>query len=315
MALGRAGTVFVDAYDGRILGEGSKRARAFFQTVVAWHRWLGADGESRAVGKAITGASNLAFLFLVLSGAVLWWPRERSWRAVRAVALFRGGPSGRARDFNWHNVTGLWMWVPLLLIVVSGAVISYPWAGDLLYRALGETPPPRTRPGAGRRRAAKPRARGRGARRRRRRIEGLDRLWARAEAQVPGWQTIALRLPEGDGPVSFTIDTGRGAIRPDWRSQLTLDRRTAEVVRFEPYASQSPARRLRTWLRWVHTGEAGGVWGQTLAGVASAGGALLVWTGLALAWRRLRAWQQRPSRRPVVVVEPGIDPSLQGEVR
>jgi uncharacterized iron-regulated membrane protein len=132
---------------------------------------------------------------------------------------------------------------------------------------------------------------------------------------VPGWQTIALRLPEGNGPANFTIDTGRGAIRPDWRSQLVLDRRTGEVVRFEPYAGQSPARRVRAWLRWLHTGEAGGVWGQTLAGLASAGAALLVWTGLALALRRLRAWQQRAPRQSVVVVETVIDASLQGEVR
>lgn len=311
VALGRSGIVFVDAYDGRVLGRGSRAARSFFQGVVGWHRYLGAEGESRGTGRAITGASNLAFLFLVGSGAVLWWPRERSWRAVSAVAFFRRGLGGRARDFNWHNVTGLWLCLPLFVVVVSGVVISYPWAGDLVYRALGEAPPPRTRPGApsGAPRAEGATARGDAAPAS---FEGLDRLWARAEAQVPGWQTIALRLPEGNGSATFTIDTGRGAIRPDWRSQLVLDRRTGEVVRFEPYSGQSPARRVRAWLRWLHTGEAGGVWGQTLAGVASAGAVLLVWTGLALALRRLRAWQQR-SRRSVV--EPGIDPSLQGEVQ
>jgi uncharacterized iron-regulated membrane protein len=320
VALGRAGTVFLDPYDGRILGEGSSAARSFFQRVVAWHRWLGAEGQARAAGRAITGASNLLFLFLVTSGAVLWWPRERSWRAVRAVAAYRGGLRGRARDFNWHNVTGLWLCVPLFVIVVSAVVISYPWAGDLLYRALGETPPPRVRAGA-------PAGAPRDGRPFRTEMtpppsrERLDRLVARARAQVPAWQTIALRLPEGGGPVSFTIDSGRGAIRPDRRAQLLLDRRTGEVVRFEPYESQSPARRLRGWLRWLHTGEAGGVWGQTLAGIASAGAALLVWTGLALAWRRLLAWRQRtatprsaaatPTATPAA--EPGIEPSLQGE--
>ena len=80
-----------------------------------------------------------------------------------------------------------------------------------------------------------------------------------------------MRLPDGDGPVNVTIDTARGAVRPDRRSQLVLDRRTGAVVRSEPYSSQSPARRLRGWLRWMHTGEAGGVWGQTAAGIASAG--------------------------------------------
>jgi uncharacterized iron-regulated membrane protein len=312
VALGRSEVVFLDAYDGRILGEGSRAARSFFQSVVGWHRWLGAEGESRATGRAITGASNLAFLLLVTSGAFLWWPRERGWRAVRAVALYRAGLRGRARDFNWHNVTGLWLGVPLFLIVVSGAVISYPWASDLLYRALGETPPPRGGRQGNATADARRVERSQSAERTTDPFAGLGRVLARAQTQVPGWQTIVMRLPEADGSVNVTVDTARGAVRPDHRSQLVLDRRTGEVLRFEPYSSQSPARRLRGWLRWVHTGEAGGVWGQTLAGVASAGAALLVWTGLAMAWRRVRAWQQRVERRPVA---PGrqIEPSLQGE--
>jgi uncharacterized iron-regulated membrane protein len=303
VTLGRSAVVFADPYDGRVLGEGSRSTREFFQSVVGWHRWLGAGGESRATGRAVTGAANLAFLFLIVSGPVLWWPRERTWRAVKSVAFYRGGLRGKARDFNWHNVTGLWLCLPLFVIVAAGVVISYPWAGDLLYRAMGETPARRTGGAVTPARAPS--------------LEGLDRVWPRAQSQVPGWQTIAFRLPEGDGPLSFTIDTGRGAIRPDSRSQLVLDRRTAEVVRFEPYASQSPARRVRAWLRWLHTGEALGLWGQTVAGLASAGGALLVWTGLALSWRRLRAWQPRRTARgpAVAAIRTEIEPSLQGEAR
>jgi uncharacterized iron-regulated membrane protein len=33
--------------------------------------------------------------------------------------------------------------------------------------------------------------------------------------------------------------------------------------------------------------------GQTIAGLASLGGVVLVWTGLALTWRRFRAWRAR----------------------
>jgi hypothetical protein len=37
--------------------------------------------------------------------------------------------------------------------------------------------------------------------------------------------------------------------------------------------------------------------GQIAAALASAGGVVLVWTGLALAWRRFRARKARASRR------------------
>jgi len=72
-----------------------------------------------------------------------------------------------------------------------------------------------------------------------------------------------------------------------------LDPVTAEVVRWEPFEGQNMGRRLRAWVRPLHTGEAAGLVGQTVALVASAGGAVLVWTGIALAWRRFRSWRRR----------------------
>jgi uncharacterized iron-regulated membrane protein len=285
VSFGRERMLYVNPYTGQALGEGSVRVRAFFRGVTDWHRWLGAGGERRALGRAVTGACNLAFLLLVVSGLYLWLPRQWTRRQVRSVTWFRGGLRGKARDFNWHNVIGLWMWTPLFFIVLTGVVMSYPWATGLLYRLAGEEPPARSgedRPGRGRDAKPEPVT-----------LEGLDKLWAVAEGRVADWQSITLRLPDSsEAPVSFTIARGQRG-RADLRAQLTLDRATGETVRWEPYQSQSPGRRLRTWSRWVHTGEAGGAAGQTLAGLASAGAAVLVWTGIALACRRLLAFRLR----------------------
>jgi threonine/homoserine/homoserine lactone efflux protein len=46
-------------------------------------------------------------------------------------------------------------------------------------------------------------------------------------------------------------------------------------------------------MRFTHTGEAGGIPGETLAAIASLGGALLVWTGISMALHRLRSRNQR----------------------
>ena len=122
----------------------------------------------------------------------------------------------------------------------------------------------------------------------------FDALLARAQEQVPGWVMIMLRFPpRGDGPVTASIQ-GPDAFHPFQRSQLTLNRATAEVVKWEPYANNSTGRKLRTWVRALHTGEAFGLPGQTVAGLASLGGCFLVWTGLAMAWRRFRSWRRTP---------------------
>jgi hypothetical protein len=47
------------------------------------------------------------------------------------------------------------------------------------------------------------------------------------------------------------------------------------------------------WLRFAHTGEVYGIAGQTIAGGVSGGAVVLVWTGLALALRRLLNWRKR----------------------
>jgi uncharacterized iron-regulated membrane protein len=111
-----------------------------------------------------------------------------------------------------------------------------------------------------------------------------------------------MQLPQSaDAPVSFTIDKGTGG-EPHKRAQLVLKRTSGEVIRWEPFNSYSTGRRLRSFLRFAHTGEVGGIIGQTIAGLASLGGAFLVWTGLSLALRRLRGWMKRRStvERPSV---------------
>ena len=122
----------------------------------------------------------------------------------------------------------------------------------------------------------------------------LDRLWSAAIANAanvaPRWQSISTRLPfPSKGPVTFALDEGNGA-RPDKRSQLMLDPRSGRVVEHKTYAAQSSGQKARAWLRWIHTGEAGGVAGQIISALATAAAVVLVWTGLALALRRLRRW-------------------------
>jgi uncharacterized iron-regulated membrane protein len=396
LGLGREGNIYVNAYTGAILGAGSQGTRDFFRSMTDWHRWLAMSGENRATGRAITGASNALFLFIVISGFYLWFPRKWNWAQFRNVLWFRRRLPSKARDFNWHNVIGFWSVVPLFVIVLSGVVISYPFAGNMVYRIVGEQPPAPQRPGGGGpggpgpggagpggaaraegprgegrdegaraeggrgegpraegQRAEGPRAEGgrdgaprgeggrgdggraeggrgesargegqraegprgegeraegprgegrRGGEGQRERggpavvsLDGLNAAWTRAENQVSDWKTISLRVPTSPAmPAVFTIDQGYAG-QPQKRGTLTLNRATGEVVRWETFDSLSRGRQLRSWLRFSHTGEYYGLIGQTIAGLVSAGGAVLVYTGLALALRRFLAWRKRKS--------------------
>ena len=112
-------TIYADAYTGAVLGEGSQGVRRFMSGLRAWHRWLAVEGEARPVARAITGWSNFVFLFIVVSGFYLWFPRKWTWQHVKPVVLFNSKVRGRARNFNWHNVIGAWSAVVLFIVVLE----------------------------------------------------------------------------------------------------------------------------------------------------------------------------------------------------
>src|SRR4029079_9110882 len=94
-------------------------------------------------------------------------------------------------------------------------------------------------------------------------------------------------LPGADASsLRFNVDQGNGG-QPQLRGTLTLDASTGEVRAWAPFSSQSAGQQARSWIRFLHTGEALGVAGQTVAGLVSLTSVLMVWTGLALAFRRL----------------------------
>jgi uncharacterized iron-regulated membrane protein len=286
--------VMVHPYTGHVIAEAPADLRRFFRSTMECHRYLAGTGEYRVTGKAVTGACNLAFLFLVLSGLYLWMPKRWSAAAVAAIGIPQWRhATGKARDFNWHNALGFWSAIPLAIVVASATVISYPWASDLAYRVAGEEPPPRpTPPAAGTAQTAPPRPSTAP-----RYTTPIEPHWTTAEAQTPGWKSISLRMPtQSAGALVFTIDEG-WAGQPQKRATLTIDGNSGRIARWEPFENQSAGRRFRSLLRFAHTGEVWGLAGQTVAGLVSAVACVMVYTGFALAWRRFRAWRIRSKDR------------------
>jgi len=280
VALGREGQVFINPYTGSITGEGAKGWRGFFRLVEDAHRWLALSGDGRNVGKSINAAANLLFLFLAISGVYIWFPRRLDWKYFRAATVFRWKVKGKARDFNWHTVIGFWSSLVLIILTLTGVVISYQWAGNLVYTLTGNEPPQQQQqapPPQGEQPFVVP--------------ENLDDIWTKAEIHTP-YKSISLRLPIAKDAAVFTIEEGIY-----WnifaRSTLTIDAKTAEVAKWEAYGEQNSGRQLRSWIRFTHTGETGGIVGQFIGFLACIGGAFLVWTGISMALRRFGNWRAK----------------------
>jgi uncharacterized iron-regulated membrane protein len=287
-SISRFETILINPYNAEILGTGSEKARLFFQTMTNWHRWLALSRENLGTGRAVTGACNLAFLFLVISGIYLWWPRRWTRRILRSVAWFRLGLSPKARDFNWHNVFGIWFTIPLVLIVISAVVISYPWATNLLYRLSGSeissSGSPKSRPTENPIKDLSLK------------LEGIDLMLAKIKNDAGEWRSISFQIPPASNDrAEFAVNMGYGG-QPQLRTTFTANISNAEIISRSRFKDLDPGLRARLWMRFVHTGEYYGLPGQTIAGIASIAAVILVWTGIALSFRRYASWNRRRLR-------------------
>lgn len=350
-SVGRDGAFYVNPYTGEVRSPATTRTHDFMHVMEDWHRVLAMKGENRALGKAITGACNAAFLGLAMTGLYIWWPRKWGWRLVKPSLWFVKA-KGKYRDWNWHNVIGFWSLPVLIILTASGMVISYRWASNLVYTAVGEAPPAQGRQGAAPAAPiAKPSPEARPL--------AFDELIAAAQKQVPNWDSISLRTgsaaPRGPGagappggapgPNTGVAPTGAAVTAPTARAErpltapvtgeaparrqgagnegrggaagaqpvtvsikatdqwpifssttLSLNPYTGEVLKTETYADGTSGRKARSWLRFLHTGQALGTIGQLVAGLACFGGCVLVYTGFALSYRRFFG-KKKPAAR------------------
>lgn len=272
---------FVDPYSGKIAGPESPRLRNFFFQVTALHRWFGLSNPHHSAAIAVKGATALLFLFLLLSGPILWMPKYLTRTSLAVGIVPHIGKHARARNLNWHKVTGFWLGLPLTLLVLTGVIMAYPWANAQLFRLAGSPLPARN---------------GDGANPRRHSSAGsvlpahLEQAFALATNGVQDWQTATLRLPASGRGLNFIVDRSDGG-HPEKRQQVLIDPAALRVLHQEPFAALSRGQQWRSWVRFVHTGEAGGWWGETLAVLTACGAMILSLTGLALALNRWQRWR------------------------
>jgi len=285
---GRNETFYANPFTGEIRQVASTRTRDFLQLMEDWHRQLALGGSNRPLGKAINGAGNIAFFFLAVSGLYLWWPRKWRTKGLKRSLWFVPAANTKARDWNWHNVIGLWSAPVLIVLTLTALPISYRWAGNLIFTLTGTPPPPPTSAPAPTAALPAPVAQAQPL--------SADSLIARAQKELPAWTSLTYRAGSTGAaatPATMALRTADAWPRTALTT-LSLHPLTGEILKTNGYANLNNAQRVRSWTRFLHTGEALGALGQFIAALASLGGCVLVYTGFALAWHRWRRWRNPP---------------------
>lgn len=282
---GRKTLAYLNPYTGEKIEEPGLATKSFMRKLRAFHRWLTLDGSFSETGRWVNGIANVIFFVLVLSGLYLWLPKRFNKRAFKQKLTFgKSYPNTNARDYQWHNVYGIYLAPVLAVVIATAFFFSFKWPGNTLKTLVSNEAiaPLKASP------------------MRDNTSLSLDALFKNATSQSPNWQYAQFSLAKQPmDKLAVNLDTGTGG-EPQKRATITVDTQTGAVVQILTFDDLSTYRKARSYIRFLHTGEAYGILGQTIAGLASLLACLLVYTGIMLSWRR---WQNYRARKAKLALE------------
>lgn len=119
--------LFMNPYTGQVLRH-KDMTRDFFRVVLNGHFYLWLP---HPIGQPIAASATLVFLVMMITGMILWWPKNKQARKQRFS--IKWNTRWRRKNYDLHNVLGFYMtWVAIFL-AVTGLVFGFQWFAKSVY--------------------------------------------------------------------------------------------------------------------------------------------------------------------------------------
>lgn len=102
------------------------------------HRWLldsRPSGDGVFWGKVVVGVSTLLFVFVLVSGVIIWWPRTR--KALKNSLKITVRKGWRRFWYGLHVAGGMYVLLLLLVMALTGLTWSFSWYQAGFYTLFG----------------------------------------------------------------------------------------------------------------------------------------------------------------------------------
>lgn len=295
----RRASVYVDQYTGEVKGRHERAP--FFLTMFKLHRWL-LDGMKPDGGifwgKMIVGGSTLMFVFVLISGIVIWWPRTK--KALKNSLKIAVGKGRRRFWYDLHVAGGMYALVLLLAMALTGLTWSFSWYRTGFYKVFGVEMKQRAGHGApqtvhgtpqtvhgtpqtahGGKSGRNSSEEGRGNREHTSPYACWQQVYEELKARNAGYKQIT--VSNGSASVSFErFGNQRAADRYAFNPQ------DGEITEVTLYKDTDASGKMRGWIYSVHVGSWGGIFTRILTFIAALLGGTLPLTGYYLWLRRIR---------------------------
>lgn len=218
-------------------------------------------------GKAILAGISLLYLALLVSGLILWWPRQ--WPPSLRIVWHKGALRS---VFDLHRTAGAVLGVLMAVTLATGAYMAWRPLAQWVTSLSGEQTvmPPKI---GGKTAAAESPA-------------TLDDMARRAQAEFPDDRLTYIQIPaEANRPLRIRMRLADDP-HPNGRTSIWLHPQNGAILAVDRWNRVDPGARALSVIFPLHTGELGGpalealvfIFGLTLGGLGFSG----IW----LWWRR-----------------------------
>ncbi|TLV00833.1 PepSY-associated TM helix domain-containing protein [Dyadobacter luticola] len=288
--------VYLNPYTGKVAKVWNEDDD-FFHLILHGHYYLWLPEK---IGQPVVASATLIFFFMMISGLVLWWPKNKS--AAKQRFSIKWNAAWRRKNYDLHNVLGFYIMSIGVVLAFTGLVWGFQWfsqgvytltggeGSDLYYNPTSDTTVVST--------VSKP-------------MQAVDRAWFTLQKEYPKYSSLNISIPHLRSESIFSYVNFREGtyynVDYNYFDQYTSKKINATGPYSGKYSEVNLAQTLRRMNYDIHTGAILGLPGKILAFFASLICATLPVTGFVIWWGRKnkgpkKARKSFKSLKPEVVV-------------
>lgn len=126
-------TIFMNPYTGKVL-KTVNHEEGFFAFILDGHFNLWLPHE---IGEVVVSVATLIFLVLLVSGLILWYPKNKNAAKQRFWFKWKNGTKWKRKNYDLHNITGFYMLIIGIIFAITGLVWGFQWFAYSYYKVSG----------------------------------------------------------------------------------------------------------------------------------------------------------------------------------
>ncbi|EQB92772.1 peptidase [Elizabethkingia anophelis] len=113
--------VYVNQYTGKVLAVYDIKKNPFY-FCMELHRSL---LLSNKIGGTIVGTSTIIFVIMLVTGIILWWPKNKKMRKQRLWFRWEKVKGWRRKNYDVHNILGFYASFLAIIVATTGIMYSF----------------------------------------------------------------------------------------------------------------------------------------------------------------------------------------------